>query len=373
MRVIAGHAASPDARRHVLEILARTRRPNDEERADIAGFVADGYARSNMRAREKALALDIIHRLADDASQSVRGALAHCLAESPLLPPMLAHQFANDIAAVAEPVLRCSLALTDSELIRIVGEGDEGKQIAIALRQKLSEPLSQALVEKGSERAVVTLLGNRGAAIAESGYRHAVARFPESVPVLAAIGRREDISPALAVDIVLHASAGVKRLVEETIDLPAPFVENLVLRAREHALVGHLEKLEGTELLVLARRIAERGQLTDSLILRALMLGDRALFEAATAVRAGAGLVPTGVRLYRRGPHALREFLEQAGFGEILRRTTLLALPLLEPLDENDSDARHAYSSALIERIVQNMRGIAPGSVENVLAQLLAQ
>lgn len=371
-KALVGQSSAVDARQRVLGILSRRRRPTSEERIDIARFVAEGYAKGQMQAREKALALDIIHHLAEDVSHIVRASLSYCLANSPILPPELARKFADDINAVAEPVLRHSLALHDDDLIRIVVEGEEGKQVAIALRPRLSEALSHALVEKGTEKVVITLLGNTGAQIGEASYRHAVNRFPESVPVLAAIGRRDDISPALAVDIVLHASAGVKRLVEDSIDLPGPFVESLVLRAREHALVGHLEKLEGTELLVLARRIQERGQLTDTLILRALMVGDKALFEAATAVRAGAGLVPTEVRLYRRGPIATRSFLEAAGYGDRLLHVSMLALPLLQRLDEEDSFDREDYQAALIDRVVANTRAISPGSVENVLAQLIA-
>ena len=71
-------------------------------------------------------------------------------------------------------MLADSLVLTDEDLIEIVRHGSSSKQEAIASRPNLTETVSDALITHAEEPAVVVLMGNNTATIAEDSFNRAV-------------------------------------------------------------------------------------------------------------------------------------------------------------------------------------------------------
>ncbi|GER01554.1 hypothetical protein JCM17845_21770 [Iodidimonas gelatinilytica] len=360
--------AAPHA---ILNILDTGHRPDARARRSLAEFVAQIYAQNGLSAPEREAAIDVLHRFAHDTSLSVRRALAHCLANTPVLPASLARKLAQDVTSVAEPILINALALTDEDLIAIIMQHDDRKQMAIAKRPALTQAVTHMLISQGTKPVVEQTLQNKGAALHPDDAQRAADRFGQSAKVLSAIAKRHDLPANLAIDIILHASIGLETFIKKQIDLPPPFLENLVMRARDEAVLGRLDALPEKTLLTILRRINSKGHLRDSLVLRAVILGDRDLLEAACAVRAEIGLVPARLQLYHRGPHALNKFLDQCGFSAMLEQVIALAVPTLRQSMEGAPLDTQQYQDVIISRIVGNFRTIAPGSPETVIAQLL--
>ena len=90
------------------------------------------------------------------------------LAGRPDTPEDLVLTLANDEIEVAHPILLNSEVLKDPDLIEIVQHRTMEHQVAIAMRPKVSEQVSDALVETKNETIITTLLSNRNALISNS-------------------------------------------------------------------------------------------------------------------------------------------------------------------------------------------------------------
>ena len=115
--------------------------------------------------QDRAIMFDIIRRLIHEVEKSVRRTLAERLAERADVPEDLVLTLANDEIEVAHPILVNSEVLRDLELIEIVQHRTMEHQIAIAMRPKVSEQVSDALVETTNEKVITTLLSNQNAII----------------------------------------------------------------------------------------------------------------------------------------------------------------------------------------------------------------
>jgi len=123
--------------------------------------------------------------MAADAAELVRRALAVTLKSSEILPHDVAVKLARDVESISLPLLNFSPVFTDDDLSEIVRLGGPVRQLAIAKRPALSEKVTGALVEYGSEDAVETVCANDDASFSETVLQRALDRFEKSEQVLA--------------------------------------------------------------------------------------------------------------------------------------------------------------------------------------------
>lgn len=98
----------------------------------------------------------------------MRRTLAEKLAGWPDAPEDLVLTLANDEIKVAHPILVNSEVLKDPDLIEIVQHRTIEHWAAIAMRPKVSEQVSDALVETKNETVITTLLSKQNAMISNS-------------------------------------------------------------------------------------------------------------------------------------------------------------------------------------------------------------
>ncbi len=72
----------------------------------------------------------------------------------------LLKMLANDEIEVAGPVLKKSTVLQDLDLVEVIRNRTIEHQLAIAVREHVSERVSGALVEAGHEWVITTLLSS---------------------------------------------------------------------------------------------------------------------------------------------------------------------------------------------------------------------
>ncbi len=108
------------------------------------------------------LAMQTIEQLCADTASEVRAAMAVTLQDTAFLPPKLALQLAEDAErAVAAPVLRYCLSLSDDDLAGLVRRArHEWVPVEVAQRKGISNAVAQAVWESGNTEAAALLLGN---------------------------------------------------------------------------------------------------------------------------------------------------------------------------------------------------------------------
>jgi uncharacterized protein (DUF2336 family) len=129
--------------------------PSPHMRAEVAVKLATEIDSPRLTDAELKLVKDIIAVMAKDVEATVRKALSQSLRGALRLPHDVAFRLANDIEAVAMPVLTYSPVLTDQDLIHIVSQGSSAKQEAIAGRPNVSEEYLKCSSQKPEKRPLL--------------------------------------------------------------------------------------------------------------------------------------------------------------------------------------------------------------------------
>ena len=148
-----------------------------EQRASVAHRLCRRIALDVLSEDERKYAEEIMAILADDAADLVRRTLSVTLRNSPILPREIALKLAQDIEAVAIPVLQDSPVFTEEDLIELVLSVTAAKQAAIAARDNISVTLTEVISEHGQVEAVRALSSNTHAEFTDRAYDDTLRRF----------------------------------------------------------------------------------------------------------------------------------------------------------------------------------------------------
>jgi len=151
----------------VGELFKLAQEKSKEGRGSLYKAIGDLFERQadELQTVERAMMIEILERLSLDVELSVRSGLANRLSENGDAPNDLIHMQANDEVQAAYKILASSPILHDSDLIEVVRHRSMQHQLAVAIRKDVSEEVSAALVEAGTEDVIVTLLNNQDARI----------------------------------------------------------------------------------------------------------------------------------------------------------------------------------------------------------------
>ena len=136
-------------------------------------FLADPPERTD---RESELFDEIIGAVAADLETQVRIELARKVAVSNVPVQRTARRLAMDVIEVARPVLEHSKALSEADLIDVIKAKSQDHMMAVTKRPNIGENVSSALVAKGEDRVVASLLENRTARMNRETYERVAER-----------------------------------------------------------------------------------------------------------------------------------------------------------------------------------------------------
>jgi uncharacterized protein (DUF2336 family) len=226
--------------------------------------------------------------LLDDPSALVRRALAEAIAGHPA-PRSVVLGLAADQTDIAALVLAQSPVLSVADLIDAAALGDPLCQVAIAGRPDLDVGVAAALVEVGGAEAILALLANPLAEMAEGSLRRAAERFGDEAAVREALLARADLPVALRHQLSLKVAASLSAWASACGLMTGERAQRATREATEKVAVrlasDHAADLTALEDLV--GQLRASGTLTPGLILRSLLSGDTALAEAALASLSG--------------------------------------------------------------------------------------
>ncbi len=287
-------------------------------RAEGAAALAMAYLRRDLDARDRQDALSALTALLDDGSPLVRMALARVLATSADAPHHLVTALANDRSEIAAVVLGGSPVLTDAELVDAVAVGDEIVQSAVARRLLVSVGVSAALAEVGALPAGVALAANRGAELARDSLARLIERFGDDADLREAILARPGLDTGLRHDLVVATARALTSFVTARGWMSVDGASRVSREAADQACVTIAVETAvrdgASGRCRLVAHLRQAGRLTPALILRALLCGNLAFFEAAVSELSGVPL--TRVAGLARGGRTL-------GFGALYAKAGL--------------------------------------------------
>ncbi|MCC3246583.1 DUF2336 domain-containing protein [Methylocystis sp. WRRC1] len=343
------------------------------QRAEGAGALARAYLYSDLDAHARRETEIALMSLLDDPSPLVRKALADNFASAADAPHAIVSALASDQSDIASPVLSRSPLLTEAELIDCAAIGDAFAQSAIALRAYVPAGVCAALAEVGAREAAISLAVNPGADLPEFSMRRMVERFGDDGEMREALLSRPWLPATVRNDLVNATAASLTAFVVDCGWLTGERAKRLTREARDKAnviIVAEAAERDGRQgVRDLVAHLRASNQLTATLVLRALLSGNRDLFEAALAELSGlreervAGLV--------------RDF-RGAGFAALYARAGLLEkyLPAFraaleaqrEYADVNGGEAK--LSLVMIERVLTACEEINGGELDKLMALL---
>jgi uncharacterized protein (DUF2336 family) len=179
--------------------------------------IADLFAAGarNYSGEQIAMFDDVLQEITADIEVGARAELAHRLAHAGEGPPQLLRSLAfDDAVEVARPVLTHSEQLTDEDLAENANTKSQAHLLAIAQRLKISEAVTDVLVERGGRRVVNKVVRNRGARFSLAGYEKLTVRARRDSNLTMALGRRSDLPRQCFIRLLEAASASVRARLE---------------------------------------------------------------------------------------------------------------------------------------------------------------
>lgn len=327
--------------------------PSGQVRIETATKIATSYGEGKLTEAERKLAEEIFAVMVQDAEVRVRETLASHLKESLTVPHDVALSLAKDVESVSLPVLRSSEVLTDADLVTIIGNAGSAKQVAVAGRSVVSDQVSSALVESGSEEAVTTLVSNEGAVLSEVTLQKAVDTFGDKEPLQTAMVKRPGLPITVSERLVTLVSEHLRDELVTRQELSSSLATDLLLQTRERATINLSSGSSEDELVNLVHHMNENDRLTASIVLRALCMGDLAFFEAALAELSGVSLKNSRTLIHDPGQLGLKRLYDKAGLPSAQFTAVRAAIDATRETEydggEND---RERYSRRIIERIL---------------------
>ncbi|HEY4548460.1 MAG TPA: DUF2336 domain-containing protein, partial [Pedomonas sp.] len=214
--------------------------PSTENRALMAQKVAAAFVASSLGDRERVLAEEIFRIMARDVELKVREALSQSIRLSPDLPHDVAVALANDIAAVALPIIEASTVLTDDDLLTIIQSKPTEYQVAVAGRPIVSERISDALVDTRNEDVVARLVANDGAKITEQAMSRVLDDFGHVKRISNPMAERSVLPLTVAERLVTLVSEKIRDHLVTHHDLSPDVAMDLLLDSRERATLNLL-------------------------------------------------------------------------------------------------------------------------------------
>lgn len=262
-------------------------------RAQLANAVTDLFlpAAQRLTDQQRALMTDVLGRLLGTVEMEVRRHLVEALSRSPASQPDLEARLASDSIEVARPILERSSVVRNPALMDIVIQCAEEHRMAIALRETVSPPLTEALAErgfKGSEDDVLEgLIRTEDAVLSRRAMELLVAESKRNGQFQQPLLTQNDLPADLAHEVYWWVAAALRRHILKNFVIDQAVLDPMLERAVKRAVVEYDDTQSvQSRALQLARRLNELGELTDGFLLRTLRQGRLSLFTAAFAARA---------------------------------------------------------------------------------------
>ncbi|MBN9135450.1 DUF2336 domain-containing protein [Phyllobacterium sp.] len=310
----------------IQHYLAMVGHASAAQRCHAAGALAHVYLETGRAFEDRCAAEAALTLLLDDPSPKVRLTLAEAFSTSAHAPAHIVAGLARDQAEIAAYMLARSTVLTDIDLIDCIAGGCAESQRVIAGRAKVSFAVSAALIEIAEPVAILELLANSRAEIADISFRRLVERLGHVADIRSLLADDDrlpaDCRHALAIKVaealcqmdMVMALMGERRARRVTSEACVKASISLVAEtppAQYPALIEHLQL---------------RGDLTTAFVIRIVASGKIDFFGAILVALSGHNLARVRNLLIDGRDAALGALFSAAGLPDSTHQPLRVAL-----------------------------------------------
>jgi uncharacterized protein (DUF2336 family) len=274
-----------------------------ERRTEMLHRVTDLFCRNADELTEKQTALfdNVMTRLIGHIESMTLAELSMRIAPLANAPAEVVRHLAYDDAiAVSGPVLAQSERLTDADLVEIASTKSQAHLSHIAQRPRLSEAVTDSLVDHGDLHVAAVVAGNSGASFSPTGISKLVVMAGGNDQLTEIIGGRKDIPPHLFRQLLTHATDTVRNRLMARIPVDARDMAERIL-ADIAAQIGDAT-LDQRAYAEARRAIQSLSQDTEQMKQRVFEFADR--FRVAELVAALSSLSGVTIQQVDRLLHA---------------------------------------------------------------------
>lgn len=250
------------------ELEASISQRNIGSRAEILRQITDLFVVGSGQFDIEQMALfdDVMSRLVSEIEHSARATFGETLAAIANSPPKVTRTLAlDDSIEVAGPVLRRSECLDDETLITGAKTKGQDHLLAISQRSRLSEGVTDVLVERGNQKVVISTAANAGARFSEFGYSRLVTRSENDSELALLVWTRPEIPREYLLTLFETASETV-RLKFETADRgKADLVRDMIKKAADQIQTDLREHSSNfITAMAYVEQLHKKGELTEA-------------------------------------------------------------------------------------------------------------
>ena len=343
-----------------------------EDRAHATHKLCRRIGNDELNHQDKQFARQILGLLSQDAETLVRRAMAVTLKNSPNLPRDVALKLARDVEAVALPVIENSPVFTSSDLVELVLNSTDDKQMAVARRNILTTDVTDAIAEHGCRDAVAVMAANDGASMTERGYDFTIDRFKTDEGIHEALISRDWIPPQVAEKMVSLVSGQLFDHLVNNHELPPQLAIELASGAHERATLDLVEQAgHSSNLPRFVQQLHLNNRLTPSMIMRGLCLGHIPFVEWAMSELSGLPHHRTWLLLHDAGTLGIRKLFEHAGLPKGMFLPFQMAISVYHEMDYNGLEGdRERFRKQMVERVLTQFQNIPKADLEYLLEKL---
>lgn len=240
-------------------LLDLARETSSEKRRELLRQVTDAFLAENASRSEREAELfdEIVGAVAADLETQVRAQLARKVAASKLSIRRTARRLAFDDIEVARPILEKSAALTQNDLVDVIEQTSQAHMMAVTKRPDIGDRTSSALVARGGDPVVASLLSNPLARISRETFERVAQRAKTSTMLQAPFVQRKNVPLDLLNEVYDRVSADLrKEIIGKFQGASTEEIETALEVSREHLATAygalppdyHLAKLDVDEL-----------------------------------------------------------------------------------------------------------------------------
>jgi uncharacterized protein (DUF2336 family) len=343
-----------------------------DERAVAAHKICRNIDRSVVTPADRDKAHEILRVMASDAAELVRRALAVTLKNSPNVPRDVALKLARDVESISLPILSASPAFTDEDLIEIVRLGGPVRQVVIAKRPRVSQAVTEAIVENGVERAVEAACANDNADFAERTLQKVIERFERSERVLAAVAYRQALPMSVTEKLIDMVSEQVRDHLINHQTLSPELALEIAMGAKERATIDLVDQAgRAADVKTFVAHLHKNERLTASLLLRALAHGHMTFFEWGIAELASVPHHRTWLMIHDAGPLGLRAIYERTALPARLFPAFRAAVDTYHSMEfDGGAKDRERFQERMLQRFLTQPANASRDDVEYLLEKM---
>ena len=343
-----------------------------DERAVAAHKLCRNIDRYELSDEERVQAQEILRVMAADAGELVRRALAVTLKNSTIVPRDVALRLAKDVESISLPMLSASPVFTDEDLAEIVRLGGPVRQVVIAKRPRVSQTVTNAIVEYGVERAVEAACANDNADFADRALAKVIERFEKSERVLAAVAYRAALPLAVTEKLIDLVSEEVRDHLLNHHALSPDLALEIAMGAKERATIDLVDQAgRAPDVKSFVAHLHKHERLNASLLLRSLAHGHMTFFEWSLAELASVPHHRTWLMIHDAGPLGLRAIYERAGLPARLFPAFRAGVDTFHSMEfDGGARDRERFQERMLQRFLTQPANAAREDVEYLLEKM---